>query len=113
MHCGVFKFAFGDGLIADDVFIFVDRLAEGFLGLVGLHGREADEGALAARGNEARADAVGPVLVFAKIHIDARREVAAEDIVDERRAIWSGLLKGGASCAPKMRLWPEPGRSMR
>ena len=46
-------------------------------------GEKLTKGRWSARGNEARTDAVGPVLVFAQIHVDAGTKVATEDVVDE------------------------------
>ena len=44
----------------------VDEFGHGFFGFVGLHRREAEAGTLAASGDEARADAIRPVFVFAQ-----------------------------------------------
>ena len=71
----------GDGLLAQHAFDFFHQLHERLLGFVGLHRRGDDEGPLGARAGKAGAGAVAPVLVLAQVHVDARGEGAAENVV--------------------------------
>ena len=48
---------------------------------VGLHGRDREERPLRLRIDDERVRAVRPAFVLAQVHVDARREGAAEDVV--------------------------------
>ncbi len=66
---------------ADQLTQFLHRLLHRFCGLVRLHARADYEWPLPLGFDDRGARSIGPVLVFAQVHVDARDETAAEDLV--------------------------------
>ena len=88
-----------DRPVAADAAQLLLQLRHRLLRLVRLHGRVGEERPLAAGVDEHRPAAVGPVLVLAQVHVDARDELPAQDAVQRLEGGLLGLALGGASCA--------------
>ena len=78
---GVVELGFFDWSVGSDVFEFLESFDYGFFGHLGLHGAPCGEHGVVGAPGDVGVEAVAVAFVLSEVLVEARHEVAAEEVV--------------------------------